>query len=478
MNMADEHLEALLRSFFRYCGDKPVAIERLSLSLAFFEEEEAWGRVGLGYYVLGAELVRVAQNDSAIVALKRAERALQQADTVADMLWGQLYYADGTVFEQDGIREVALAYYRKALPYFRRCNTLYAISTLCAMGRVATDRPARYFQQALELTDSVSGQHNLYALVAGNIASDAQQVPYSDLTIDFYRKLAPKFPYYNVLLAEAFLGRNELDSCKHYIDLLALAGVPDYKISFQQALYLNRRGQSSDAFAALCCAYAQLERQQYNKNRLETYRLLRRFDVNEEREKNQFLTRQFAGQRAVLLVALSVVLFVLSVVVGLCVVFVQKNRAQRRRIIAEQEKELNLLCFRIECTIKMNVDTNLGKYTLAQLPANIRDIVNQTTYCGMRWKVLHDELSAAYGRFFAMLRKNYPNLTDKDILIACLLGLDFKNREIILLLWMNENTFYRRRDLLKERMNLPRSQALNEKCQEMMSAAFSWLRKR
>ncbi len=91
---------------------------------------------------------------------------------------------------------------------------------------------------------------------------------------------------------------------------------------------------------------------------------------------------------------------------------------------------------------------------------------------------MHDELSAAYGRFFAMLRKNYPNLTDKDILIACLLGLDFKNREIILLLWMNENTFYRRRDLLKERMNLPRSQALNEKCQEMMSAAFSWLRKR
>ncbi len=63
-------------------------------------------------------------------------------------------------------------------------------------------------------------------------------------------------------------------------------------------------------------------------------------------------------------------------------------------------------------------------------------------------------------------------------MIACLLGLDFKNREIILLLWMNENTFYRRRDLLKERMNLPRSQALNEKCQEMMSAAFSWLRKR
>lgn len=126
----------------------------------------------------------------------------------------------------------------------------------------------------------------------------------------------------------------------------------------------------------------------------------------------------------------------------------------------------------------MNVDTNLGKYTLEQLPANIRDIVRQTTYCGNRWKVLRDELSAVYGRFFAVLRKNYPKLTDKDILMACLLGLKFKNREIILLLWMNENTFYRRRDLLKERMNLLDPKTLDETCQSLMVAAFSGRRRR
>ncbi len=478
LRVADKQLAVLLRSFFRYGGDKPVDIEPLSQSIAFFAENGSWSRAGLGYYLRGAELVREAQNDSAIVDLMRAEKALLQADTVADMLFGRLYYTEGTVFEQEEMNEVAFACYQRALPYFQRCDVLYAISTFCALGRMADHRPTRYFQQALHLADSVCKQPDLHTIVAGNIVGNAQQMAYSDLTIDFYRKLAPKYPYYNVLLAEAFLYRNELDSCKRYIDLLALAGVQDHKISFLQALYLNRSGQSSDAFAALGRAYTQLERQQYNKNRLETYRILHRFDVNEEREKNQFLTEKMAQQRAILLAVLFAVLFVLSVVVGFCVVFAQRNRAQRRRIIAEQEKELNLLRFRIECTIKMNVDTNLGKYTLEQLPTNIRDIVRQTTYCGNRWKVLRDELVAVYGRFFAVLRKNYPNLTDKDILIACLLGLKFKNREIILLLWMNENTYYRRRDLLKERMNLPDPKTLDEICQSHIAAAFSGRRRR
>ncbi len=478
LSAADKQLAVLLRSFFRYGGDKPIDIEPLSQSIAFFAENGAWSRAGLGYYLRGAELVRAAQNDSAIVDLKRAEKALQQADTVADMLWGHLYYTEGTVFEQEEMNEVAFVCYQKALPYFQRCDVLYAISTFCALGRVTNHRPMRYFQKALDLADSVCDQPDLHTIVAGSIVGNAQQMPYSDLTIDFYRKLAPKYPYYNALLAEVFLGRDELDSCKRYINLLAVAGAQDYKISFLQALYLNRSGQSSEAFAVLGRAYAQLERQQYNKNRLETYKILHRFDVSEEREKSQFLTAKMAQQRAVLLAALFAVLFVLSVVVGFCIVFVQKNRAQRRRIIAEQEKELNLLRFRIECTIKMNVDTNLGKYTLEQLPANIRDIVRQTTYCGNRWKVLRDELSAVYGRFFAVLRKNYPKLTDKDILIACLLGLKFKNREIILLLWMNENTFYRRRDLLKERMNLPDPKTLDETCQSLMVAAFSGRRRR
>lgn len=103
-------------------------------------------------------------------------------------------------------------------------------------------------------------------------------------------------------------------------------------------MYLNRSGQSSEAFAALGRAYAQLERQQYNKNRLETYRILHRFDANEEREKSQFLTAKMAQQRAVLLAALFAVLFVLSVVVGFCIVFVQKNRRSGGGLLPNRRK--------------------------------------------------------------------------------------------------------------------------------------------
>ena len=470
---ADEHVATMLRAFFNYCGDRPIDLESLSQTITFFMENEAWNRAGLGYYIRGSEYIRLLQNDSAIMDLKCAEKVLQMADTVPDMQWGQLYYAEGTIFEQEGMGEVAFACYDKALLYFKRCNALYVINTLCALGRVATDNPVDYFRQALAVADSVGSQVDVLPLVAGYIAGDACQLPCSDMTLDFYRALAPKYPYYTALLAEAFLCRGELDSCKYYTDVFAEV-VDHYawqssKLDFLRASYLARCTRTEEAFELLRNAYIRLERQQFDNNRLETYKILRRFDVREEKEKNHLLSVEMQHQRAVFLAALFAVLFCLSVTMGVCVVFYQRNKLQRQTIASEREKAVNLLRFKIECTIKMNVDTNLGKYTLEQLPQNVRDIVCQTTYCGDRWKVLRNELSAVYGRFFETLHNIYPNLTDKDVLIACLLGLEFKNREIILLLWMNESTFYRRRDLLKERMNLPPMQKLDAVCRNVMN---------
>lgn len=475
LNADEQHLAVLLQSFFRYCGDKSVEVDPLSQSITAFVAQQAWNRAGLGYYVRGAEYIRLMQNDSAIMDFRRAEKVLQMADTVPDMQWGQLYYAEGTIFEQADMNEVAVACYQKALSYFQRCNALYVINTYCALGRVAVDKSPLYVRQALALADSISGQADVCHLVAGQIAGDVpRHLTYSDMSVELYRGLAPKYPYYTALLAESFLCRGELDSCKHYIDLFSDV-VDKYawqssKLDFVRALYLERCARETEAFALLKNAYVRLEQQQSDQNRLETYRILRRFDVNEEKAKNQLLSVEMKRQRAAFLAALFAILFGLSVAVGLCIVFYQNNKLQRQMIIAEREKAVNLLRFRIECTIKMNVDTNLGKYTLEQLPQNVCDIVCQTTYCGERWQVLRDELSAVYGQFFATLRMMYPNLTDKDILIACLLGLRFKNREIILLLWMNESTFYRRRDLLKERMNLPPEQKLDAVCRQIMDA--------
>ena len=131
LSAADNQLAVLLRSFFRYGSDKPIDIEPLTQSIAFFAENGAWHRAGLGYYLRGAELVRAAQNDSAIIDLKRAEKALQQADTVADMLWGHLYYTEGTLFEQEEMNEVAFVCYQKALFSAVRCAVCHQ-HLLCA----------------------------------------------------------------------------------------------------------------------------------------------------------------------------------------------------------------------------------------------------------------------------------------------------------------------------------------------------------
>lgn len=56
------------------------------------------------------------------------------------------------------------------------------------------------------------------------------------------------------------------------------------------------------------------------------------------------------------------------------------------------------------------------------------------------------------------IREQYPNLTELDILVICLIGIGMDNDEICTILRMEKRTLYRRRQLIAQRVGMSSTQ--------------------
>lgn len=63
-----------------------------------------------------------------------------------------------------------------------------------------------------------------------------------------------------------------------------------------------------------------------------------------------------------------------------------------------------------------------------------------------------DELQHIFGYKISQIRNQYPSLTDADMQVLLLVGLGVENHEIMALTNMSKRTYYRRRQILAQRM--------------------------
>lgn len=89
------------------------------------------------------------------------------------------------------------------------------------------------------------------------------------------------------------------------------------------------------------------------------------------------------------------------------------------------------------------------------------DIVAQSIYQSNNNQRLGNDLKALYKSELSALNNKYPNLTELDLLVITLLGMNLDNVEICNLLHMEKQTLYRRRQLIAQRMGIS-SLELNE----------------
>lgn len=69
-------------------------------------------------------------------------------------------------------------------------------------------------------------------------------------------------------------------------------------------------------------------------------------------------------------------------------------------------------------------------------------------------KEMGEELKSIHKEEYVLLQAKYPQLTDLDLLVLCLLSMSMSNEEICEVVHMEKRTLYRRRQLISQRIGI------------------------
>lgn len=139
---------------------------------------------------------------------------------------------------------------------------------------------------------------------------------------------------------------------------------------------------------------------------------------------------------------LGIVFFVISILMDLYRQERIKNASKSRVIDDLQAHLLEKIRTKIELTDRSqkhrHKDDLIADYIYRQ------DVVHE----------LGDELKSIYVQEYSVLRTKYPQLTDLDLLVLCLLWMELTNEEICEVVHMERRTLYRRRQLISQRIGI------------------------
>ena len=96
------------------------------------------------------------------------------------------------------------------------------------------------------------------------------------------------------------------------------------------------------------------------------------------------------------------------------------------------------------------------------------DLVAKYIYHQQGIEELSTELFSIYQKPINTVKKQYPDLTELDLLVICLLGIGMDNVEVCSILRMEKRTLYRRRQLIAQRIGLNSSTNLEEFAKNML----------
>ncbi len=180
-----------------------------------------------------------------------------------------------------------------------------------------------------------------------------------------------------------------------------------------------------------------------------------------------------------IVVNVSVTLFAIFLIIGILVRYKYREREllQQQQLQGFREQQLSLLRTKIECTKQLKIDNKLGKFSIEDLPQSVQQTIKLMTYATSNRDELFLELKNLYPEFTTFFMNHFPRLTELDLIIICLIGLRFSTTDIVQLLWMEPNAYHRRRNLIKQRINLPKDMKIDGFIQQRMLQTASYNRK-
>ena len=133
------------------------------------------------------------------------------------------------------------------------------------------------------------------------------------------------------------------------------------------------------------------------------------------------------------------------------------NKKLQGMTFAKKATEKEVEEWRIKLLEKVKEKINITEQAQDKLTRG-EDLVAQFIYRNNDIKKLSDELNAIFKQPLQTLKEKYPDLTELDLLVICLIGIGMDNDEICTLLRMEKRTLYRRRQLIAQRIGMSSTQ--------------------
>ena len=165
------------------------------------------------------------------------------------------------------------------------------------------------------------------------------------------------------------------------------------------------------------------------------------------------------------IIALTCLLTAMALFFTILVLIVRRNsetqELQRKLAEAESEEWREKMLDKVKEKIALTEEAR-DRMTRGE------DLVAKYIYHQQGIEELSTELFSIYQKPINTVKKQYPDLTELDLLVICLLGIGMDNVEVCSILRMEKRTLYRRRQLIAQRIGLSSSTALEEFAKNML----------
>ena len=465
LNIEESQLNYLDQAYYRVCYEhanlrtnlQVDSIQLLLQAAEILEEHQHYNIAGEAYYVIGS-YISLSNYFDATYYLKQAKYYLELSSEFDKNMLGIVYYRLGDISSHERMFEVANSYFYQAIPYlddnilFKACAYRdYAKSLHDDSIEVAIT----YLDSALNFAQQLPDSSFIIEIESMKL-SILKESPFE--LLNKQKKLCNQYRryMYGGHIAEYYLSRNQLDSAEVYINILSKDTL--YNVWSKEHYYslksqvLAARGQYKQALEILSSLHDWQTTEIENTAYARAYTIAQRFDVEKERERN--LKLQLDKQ----IMLIYIVLLILLILIGIIITLVWHYRNQhklalkeaemQRLIISNQKKQITLHHKIREILIHQRLDGINGKQNQTQ----IRDPINE----------LYTDVDVIYESALTNIKKQYPALTQTDMMVIALMFLDLSIEDCCLLLNMTKESMWVRRKRIKQHLGLSADTNLDE----------------
>jgi len=442
---------------------------------------------GTSYYLLGCIYENRQETQLAMSEFKRAESEFLQINAYNQL--ALVYYHFGFLYSEDEYLEKALQNFRLSQQFFHHAknhnNEAYAYREIAiCMDDTGQniDSVMHFYKMAQQLAQQARDTIN-YLDITTSLANTLITKTKNYQTAKNYLLNAYRYhnesPNYYTMLSITYSKLNMADSAQYYFQkaLPDTITIKDKVDIFLAGAYAEKASGNYIKSLDYCLKYDENRNLFITKTRqAQLYRIDKQYNDNKKNIENAQL--KIANRNMIIYVGIMIVLVLLTIVFLLSIQ--KKRRAEhinhqleREKLLAEIEKRrLSLfakLQSRIESTIRFE-DLKLKLSNGNDLKSNYMDeILEQFVLTEVEWQSYVEEVNLIFNNFIEKLSLSFPAITIADKIVIALITLQLDITSTCSILGINKNTMYRRRNTIKERLNLDKSVDLEDWLLEKVS---------